>query len=146
MKFDTTTIATSIGSVEVGTHPEEICINGNSLYAAIAGDSYVAYDSTLAVVDLAAFSLKEKITVALDPTNVLSVGENLYVIHYDTATWTQEIMEVNPTSKAVKKFDDGSKLATDGIKNLSMLIPRTLSDTSSVFLVSMVRIWLPKTS
>ena len=37
-------------------------------------------------------------------------------------------------------------LATDGIKNLSMLIPRTLSDTSSVFLVSMVRIWLPKTS
>lgn len=115
MKFDTTTIATSIGSVEVGTHPEEICINGNSLYAAIAGDSYVAYDSTLAVVDLAAFSLKEKITVALDPTNVLSVGENLYVIHYDTATWTQEIMEVNPTSKAVKKFDDGSKLATDGI-------------------------------
>ncbi|MBR2195461.1 MAG: hypothetical protein IJ911_07595 [Salinivirgaceae bacterium] len=114
MKFDTTTIAASVGAVEVGPHPEEICISGNTLYAAIAGDYTVAYDSTLAVVDLAAFSLKEKFTVALDPENVMAIGEKLYVIHYDTLTWAREIMEVNPATKNSTKLDEGAKMATDG--------------------------------
>lgn len=114
MKFDTTTIAASIGAVEVGPHPEGICISGNTLYAAIAGDYTVAYDSTLAVVDLAAFSLKEKFTVALDPENVIAVGEKLYVTHWDTVTWAREIMEVNPATKTSTKLDDGAKMATDG--------------------------------
>lgn len=114
MKFDTTAIAASVGAVEVGPHPEEICISGNTLYAVIAGDYTVAYDSTLAVVDLAAFSLKDKFTVAIDPTNVLSVGDKLCVIHYNTETWAQEIVEVNPSTKESKVLCPGSKMATDG--------------------------------
>ena len=37
-------------------------------------------------------------------------------------------------------------LATEGIKNLSILIPRTLSVTLSVLRVSIKRIWFPKVS
>ena len=114
MKFDTAAIVAPKGAVEVGTRPEEICISGNSLYAVIAGDYNVAYDSTLAVVDLTAFSLKDKFTVAIDPTNVLSVGDKLCVIHYNTTTWAQEIMEVNPSTKESKVLCPGSKMATDG--------------------------------
>ena len=114
IKFDTAAIVAPKGSVEVGPHPEEICISGNTLYAAIAGDYTIAYDSTLAVVDLATFSLKDKIVVGLDPTNVVALGDNLYVIHYDTATWAQEILEVNTTAKTSTVFDGGVKMATDG--------------------------------
>ena len=114
IKFDTAAIVAPKAAVEVGTRPEEICISGNTLYAAIAGDYTVAYDSTLAVVDLAAFSLKEKLTAAIDPTNVLPIGGNLYVIHYDTATWAQEVVEVNPVNKETRKICTASKIATDG--------------------------------
>ena len=114
IKFDTTTIVTPKGNVEVGPHPEGICISGNTLYAAIAGDYTVAYDSTLAVVDLATFSLKEKIVVRLDPTSVVAFGDNLYVIHYDTTTWAQEILEVNASAKTCTVFDAGVKMATYG--------------------------------
>ena len=115
IKFDTTTIATSKGSVEVGPHPEGICISGNTLYATIAGDYNVAYDSTLAVVDLTNFTLKDKFVVGLDPNIVLAVKDELYVIHYtDPLAGTQEIMSVNPTAKTSTLFSDGSKIATDG--------------------------------
>ena len=114
IKFDTAAIVAPKGSVNVGPHPEEICISGNTLYAAIAGDYTVAYDSTLAVVDLATFTLKDKIVVGLDPTNVVAFGDNLYVIHYDTTSWAQEILEVNPVAKTSTLFDGGAKMATDG--------------------------------
>lgn len=114
-KFDTTSISAPKAFVEVGPHPEEICIKDNTLYAAIAGDYTVKYDNRIAVIELSNFSLKEHIEVAEDPTNVIAFGDNLYVIHYNTTTWTQEILEVNPKTKEYSVFALGTKFVTDGI-------------------------------
>ena len=113
-KFDTTSIAQAKGLVEVGPHPEKICIEGNSLYAAIAGDYNVKYDNRIAVVDLSNFSLKEHIEVAEDPTDILAVNNTLYVLHYNTTTWAQEILELNLQTKKYTLLAAGSKFTSDG--------------------------------
>ena len=114
-KFDTASIAEAKSFVEVGPHPEKICIEGNTLYAAIAGDSNVKYDNRIAVIDLSNFSLKEHIEVAEDPTDIVAINNTLYVLHYNTTTWAQEILEVNPKTKNYTVFATGSKFATDGV-------------------------------
>ena len=113
IKFDTAAIVSPKVSVEVGQNPEQICIKGDVLYAAIAG-TYGAYQNKIAVVDLTNFTFKENIEVREDPTNIITAGDKLYVIHYDTATWNQNILEVDPVTKKYTVFCDGSKMATDG--------------------------------
>lgn len=114
-KFDTTTIAAPLDFVEVGAHPEEICVKDNYLYAAIAGDYNVKYENKIAVVDLSDFSFKEHIEILDDPTNVLALKDKLYVVHYtDPQNGVTEVLEVNPSAKQYSVYSDGAKIATDG--------------------------------
>ena len=110
-KFDTTSIASVNAYVDVdGKHPEKIYISGNSLYVAIAGDYTVAYDNRIAVVDLNSFSVEKHITVGDDPTFVEVSGNNAYVIHYITTTWTQELVDYNISSNTSTTADNVAKI------------------------------------
>jgi hypothetical protein len=113
-KFDTASIAAPKGFAEAGAHPEQICIKDNFLYAAVAGDYNVKYENKIAVIDLSTFTFKENIEILEDPTNIITVKDKLYVIHYNTTTWEQEILEVNPADKKYSVYCSGSKIATDG--------------------------------
>ena len=114
-KFDTTSISAPLGFVEVGTHPEEICVKDNYLYAAIAGDYNVKYENKIAVVDLSNFTFKEHIEILDDPTNVLALKDKLYVVHYsDPYNGITEVLEINPSTKQYSVYSDGAKIATDG--------------------------------
>lgn len=114
-KFDTTSIKEIKGTVAVGTHPEEMTILDDKLYVAIAGDYNVAYENKLAVVNLSNFTSEGSFEVGEDPTNVLALNNDLFVIHYNTTTWAQEMLIVNPTAKTSELFmANVSKMATDG--------------------------------
>ncbi len=110
-KFDTTSIATITTTVDIqGSHLEKIYINGDKLYAAIAGDYNVAYDNRIAVVDLTNFSFNQHITIGEDPTYVLANGNNIYAIHYNTTTWIQELIDFNISSKTSNVYENIAKI------------------------------------
>ena len=114
-KFDTASIVAPKGFVEVGPHPEEMCVKDNYLYTVISGDYNVKYENKIAVVDLSSFTFKENIEILDDPTNILSFKDKLYVVYYsDPMSGVQAILEVDPAAKSYKVMADGSKLATDG--------------------------------
>ncbi len=69
-------------SITVGSSPEQMSIVGNKLYVANSGGfNFPNYDSTLSVINLNTNKEIEKITVGLNPTQVVS-NENgdLYVL------------------------------------------------------------------
>ena len=136
-KFDTASIAAPAGFVEVGPHPEEMCVKDNNLYVVISGDYNVKYENKIAVVDLSSFTFKENIEILDDPTNILSFKDKLYVVYYsDPMAGTQAIIEVDPSSKSYKAMADGSKLATDGTNLYYIHSATDWSDYSNVKTVS----------
>ena len=72
--------------VKVGRNPEQLAVCGSKLYVANSGgmdyNTEIGYDNTVSVIDLATFAEVEKIQVAVNPANVVSDGNGVFVASY----------------------------------------------------------------
>lgn len=84
-RIDTTTLDVE-ATIEVGRNPEQLAVCGGKLFVANSGgmdyNTEVGYDNTVSVIDLVSFSEVDKITVALNPTGVVSTGNGVFVASY----------------------------------------------------------------
>lgn len=121
-KFDTTSISAPKALVKTNAvRPEGIAVSGDNLLVVNAGDYNVAYDNKLTVIDIKTFSFKENIEIEQDPTSVVALDNNAYVIYYNTTTWAQNLLVVDLASKKYSDFAENiAKVVTDG-KNLFLV-------------------------
>lgn len=72
--------------VKVGRNPEQLAVCDGKLFVANSGgmdyNTEIGYDNTVSVVDLVSFSEVEKIEVVLNPANVVSTGDGVFVASY----------------------------------------------------------------
>ena len=72
--------------VEVGRNPEQLAVCNGKLYVANSGgmdyNTELGYDNTISVIDLVSFTELGKLEVAVNPANVVSDGEGVYVASY----------------------------------------------------------------
>jgi len=131
-KFDTADISKA-QFLSVGPRPEEITsVNGN-LYIVIAGDYNVAYDNRIAVVDLTTYQVVNYIEVLEDPTNVVNIDNTLYIVHYNTELWTQEILQVSLNDNTFSILHAGAKLA---VYNNQLYFVDTFTDWNTLEVTS----------
>ncbi|MGM9758862.1 MAG: DUF5074 domain-containing protein [Parabacteroides sp.] len=71
-------------TVKVGRNPEQMAIYNQKLYVANSGgmdyNTEAGYDKTVSVVDLASFTETKNIDVVLNPCNLQSVEDGIYLI------------------------------------------------------------------
>ncbi|MBP3408101.1 MAG: hypothetical protein J6K83_03055 [Bacteroidaceae bacterium] len=72
--------------VKVGRNPEQLAVCGGKLFVANSGgmdyNTEIGYDNTVSVVDLVSFCEVDKIEVVLNPANVVSAGDGVFVASY----------------------------------------------------------------
>lgn len=72
--------------VKVGRNPEQLAVCDRKLFVANSGgmdyNTEIGYDNTVSVVDLVSFCEVDKIEVALNPANVVSTGDGVFVASY----------------------------------------------------------------
>ena len=81
MKIDTASMAV-VSTMQVsGNNPDGIAIFNGKLYAANTGGlNYPNYDSTLSIINLTSFTEEEKITVGINPGQIIALGNNRILI------------------------------------------------------------------
>ena len=72
--------------VKVGRNPEQLAVCDGKLFVANSGgmdyNTEIGYDNTVSVIDLVSFCEVDKIEVALNPANVVSTGDGVFVASY----------------------------------------------------------------
>jgi len=81
-----------------GTYPEGICVHGQSLYICNSG---YGVGNTISVVNINSFTETDAITVAPNPANIITVGNELYFNAFNSKLYV-----LNPTTKTVTKTFD----------------------------------------
>ncbi len=74
-KVDTTTLEI-VGTVETGTYPEALAIQGGKLYVANSG---YGSGNTVTKIDLANFTVDATLNVPVNPVDIYSVHDQLYL-------------------------------------------------------------------
>lgn len=131
--------------IAVGENPEGLAIANNKLYVANSGGlNFPNMDSTLSVIDLSTNTELQKITVGLNPGEVVTdVNGNVFVItRGDYGVVPSRLVKVNPTTdikEATYSFDvsdiepmNNNFLISDG-SSVSVFDPSTEVVTQSNF-------------
>ena len=111
LKFDTTSIAASLGKVEVGSNPEGIAVAGNNLIVCNSQKNYVS-DNRISVIDLTTFTLKKNVETAYGNfQSVAVVNDSVYITYY-TPTYAIEMLNFDVESGAVKPSGAATKMVS----------------------------------
>lgn len=110
LKFDTTSLAASIGNVPVGSNPEGIAVAGNNLIVCNSTKDYVN-DNRISVIDLATFTLKKNLETEFSNfQSAVAVGDSVYVTYY-TPAYAVEMLNVDVAAGTVKRSGAATKMA-----------------------------------
>jgi hypothetical protein len=107
-RIDTTSLNIT-GMVRCGRNPDRLCITNGKIYVSNSGGlDYPNYDNTVSVVDIASFTEKKKITVAINPGKIEADSEgDVYVVsrgNYADATYKFQRID-SKTDQLVQTFD-----------------------------------------
>jgi YVTN family beta-propeller protein len=105
--IDTATLAVE-KSIKVGANPEQMAISGDKLYVANSGGFNPVFDSTISVVSLSSYTELQKITVGVNPYNVVAdSAQNIYVsCSGDYGAIGPKLVKVNTVTNTVVKSAD----------------------------------------
>ena len=105
-KIDTTTLEIK-AKIAVGRNPEQMAISKGKLYVANSGgmgySSELGYDKTVSVIDLNSFTESKKITVVMNPVNMLTAtnGEVYLISMGNYSTVPNTLQVIDPTTDTV---------------------------------------------
>ncbi|MBO4602976.1 MAG: hypothetical protein J5651_07430 [Salinivirgaceae bacterium] len=112
LKFDTTSIAVSLGKVAVGSNPEGIAVAGNNLIVCNSQKDG-AVDNRISVIDLATFTLKKQIESAEFNNYQIAcvVNDSVYVTYY-TPMYAIEMLNIDVEAGTIKHSGAATKMVS----------------------------------
>jgi YVTN family beta-propeller protein len=105
--IDTASLKT-VKVIPVGSNPAQMLVLGNNLYVSNTGGYSVAFDSTVAVINLSTLTETTKIKVGVNPGSIAADNSgNLYIAcSGDYNTVVGSLVKVNTATNAVTKSAD----------------------------------------
>ncbi len=120
----------SFTTINVGPNPEGVAIRGGYAYVANSGglvqdaDKNYIYNNTVSKVDLKTFKAVKEITVGLNPVNILTAGNSVYVQHagnYYTVSAGVEVIDADDKVVTVAGLNGADSFALVGGNRMYVL-------------------------
>lgn len=110
VKFDTTSIVSSVKSVEVGNNPENLAVKDNLLIVCNSQKNNES-DKRISIIDLSTFTLKQNIETEFGNfQDVVVAGDSVYVTYY-TPSYSIELLNLDVKSFNVTPTGSASRIA-----------------------------------